>query len=114
MLPTDRPVYVPSGTELSLTNNPKGCRTYLAVAGGWDVAKVLGSRSTYTTASFGGHDGRALRAGDTLHAREDRTDIAAEWYRRLQGAAIHYPRWAIARRLFMPAGRSTIRVVPAQ
>lgn len=39
---------------------------YLAVEGGFDIAPVLGSRSTYTRAALGGLDGRALRAGDLL------------------------------------------------
>src|SRR5690606_13959282 len=29
VLPADRPVYVPSGTEINLVNNRNGCRTYL-------------------------------------------------------------------------------------
>jgi len=44
-----------------------GCRAYLAVAGGFDVAEYLGSKSTFTLGKFGGHGGRTLRAGDVLH-----------------------------------------------
>ncbi len=43
-----------------------GCRGYLAVAGGILVDEVLGSRSTDLRTGFGGHQGRALRAGDRL------------------------------------------------
>jgi biotin-dependent carboxylase-like uncharacterized protein len=43
-----------------------GIRTWLAVAGGIDVPVILGSRSTDLKAGFGGHEGRALKAGDTL------------------------------------------------
>jgi biotin-dependent carboxylase-like uncharacterized protein len=43
-----------------------GARGYLAVAGGIDVAPVLGSRSTELRAAFGGLEGRALRAADRL------------------------------------------------
>ncbi len=43
-----------------------GARTYLAVRGGIDVPEYLGSRSTFTLGGFGGHGGRALRAGDVL------------------------------------------------
>ena len=39
---------------------------YVAVAGGIDVAPVLGSRSTYARALLGGVNGRALAAGDLL------------------------------------------------
>ncbi|BBE51235.1 2-oxoglutarate carboxylase small subunit [Ferriphaselus amnicola] len=44
-----------------------GCRSYLAVAGGFDVPDYLGSRSTFTLGQFGGHGGRTLRVGDVLH-----------------------------------------------
>ncbi len=39
---------------------------YIAVAGGIDVPPVLGSRATYTMGALGGHEGRALLAGDRL------------------------------------------------
>jgi biotin-dependent carboxylase-like uncharacterized protein len=44
-----------------------GARAYIAVAGGIDVPVVLGSRSTYALGALGGHEGRALKAGDTLN-----------------------------------------------
>ncbi|MFB2120084.1 biotin-dependent carboxyltransferase family protein [Parapedobacter sp. 2B3] len=114
VLPSDRPVYVPFGTEICLAPNASGCRTYLAVAGGWDVAEVLGSRSTYITAAFGGYEGRALRPGDLLHAADNHTAITAAWCRHLWGRAIRYPPWAIARGHFLPPNRYSIRVVPAR
>ena len=43
-----------------------GSRAYLCLAGGVEVPLVLGSRSTQLRGSFGGHEGRALRQGDTL------------------------------------------------
>ena len=43
-----------------------GNRTYLAIEGGFDTAKYLGSASTFTLGEFGGHGGRALKAGDVL------------------------------------------------
>ncbi|PVA10342.1 allophanate hydrolase [Pelagivirga sediminicola] len=39
---------------------------YLAVGGGFDIAPVLGSRSTCLRAGFGGLKGRALADGDAL------------------------------------------------
>ncbi|OIQ86366.1 acetyl-/propionyl-coenzyme A carboxylase alpha chain [mine drainage metagenome] len=44
-----------------------GCRTYLAVQGGFDVPDYLGSKSTFTLGQFGGHGGRTLRVGDVVH-----------------------------------------------
>src|SRR5262249_2680745 len=43
-----------------------GSRAYLAVAGGFDTPRYLGSRATFTLGNFGGHGGRALRTGDVL------------------------------------------------
>jgi biotin-dependent carboxylase-like uncharacterized protein len=54
-----------------------GCRAYLAVGGGIDVAPVMGSRSTYTRANLGGLEGRALRAGDCLPVGEAPPFLAA-------------------------------------
>lgn len=43
-----------------------GTRAYLAFSGGVDVPETLGSRSTYSLGKIGGHQGRALAAGDTV------------------------------------------------
>jgi urea carboxylase len=50
-----------------------GQRSYLAVQGGFDVPRYMGSRATFTLGQFGGHAGRALRNGDVL-----RLDSAGE------------------------------------
>lgn len=44
-----------------------GARAYLAIRGGLNVPRYLGSRATFTLGNFGGHGGRALRLGDVLH-----------------------------------------------
>ena len=43
---------------------------YLGFSGGLDVAAVLGSRSTFLRAGFGGLNGRALEKGDVLACAE--------------------------------------------
>ncbi len=56
-----------SGGQVLETGAPKtGLRTYLAVAGGWQAAALLGSVSTYMPAGIGGLWGRACQAGDVL------------------------------------------------
>ncbi len=52
--------------QLSVGPVRKGARTYLAVAGGFRADEVFGSKSTYLPASFGGHHGRIVKAGDVL------------------------------------------------
>ncbi len=62
-----RPHYVLPGQELALGwARGAGMRAYLALAGGIAVPEVLGSRATFPLGGFGGHEGRALRAGDRL------------------------------------------------
>jgi urea carboxylase len=59
---------VSAGSTLALgTISGAGARSYLCVRGGLDVPDYLGSKSTFTLGQFGGHGGRALRAGDVLH-----------------------------------------------
>ena len=60
-------VDVTGGDVLEIGAATAGCRAYLAVAGGFEVALVMGSRSTYYRAGIGGFAGRALKSGDVLH-----------------------------------------------
>ena len=56
-----------AGSELRIGIAPgPGFRLYVAVAGGFDVPVLGGSRSTYTMGQLGGFEGRALRAGDQI------------------------------------------------
>ena len=60
-------IAVPAGAILDVGPLPgPGMRGYLAVAGGLDVPRVLGSRSTFILGGFGGIQGRALAAGDEI------------------------------------------------
>ncbi len=69
-----------------------GMRGYVLVVGGIDAPRYLGSRSAFTLGEFGGHAGRAVMTGDTLHfagaptqagtaplASADRPAITREW-----------------------------------
>lgn len=71
--PSLRPFTVAPHARFSLGGCRRGCRGYLAVAGGIDIEPVLGGRGTCLAAGFGGWQGRALRDGDALpiaaHAR---------------------------------------------
>lgn len=62
-----------------------GMRTYLLVAGGFDMPKIMGSSSTFIDGKFGGHNGRTLRTGDVLRLQEkcviDSIDSMPEKYR---------------------------------
>jgi urea carboxylase len=65
------PVRVPAGSVLEVSApQDAGLRTYVLFAGGLDVPGFLGSAATFTLGGFGGHGGRALRAGDVLRTGE--------------------------------------------
>ena len=57
------------GDVLELGAAKEGFRTYIAFAGGLDVPKVMGSRSTCLSAGFGGFQGRALQKNDRIDFR---------------------------------------------
>ncbi len=62
-----RPLDVSPGQTLRLGRvDGPGMRAYLAVAGGLDVPRYLGSRATFSLGGFGGHGGRTLQTGDVL------------------------------------------------
>lgn len=113
-IPVWHTVHAPSGSVLRFGRPRVGCRTYIAIAGGFDVPPVFGSRSTYVRATFGGYDGRALRAGDVLHAGP-RPARAARMAAVLGGAAdrVVISRWSIATSLRPRySDEPTVRVVP--
>lgn len=72
-VPMWRPIYVKKGNTLEFGGYRLGSRSYLAMAGGYNVAKVMESRSTYLRAGIGGYQGRALQQGDTLEIGEPQT-----------------------------------------
>jgi antagonist of KipI len=57
---------VAKNEEIVMVAPTDGGRAWLAISGGIDVPLVLRSRSTDLRGSFGGHEGRTLREGDTL------------------------------------------------
>ncbi|WDF56761.1 biotin-dependent carboxyltransferase family protein [Mucilaginibacter sp. KACC 22063] len=114
VIKADRAVFIPAGTLINLDNNNQGVRTYLAIAGGWDVPDVLNSKSTYITAAIGGLDGRSLKNGDVLTANKDLNKATAKIYDALSGGQIKYLEWKVNRSMFIQEGTKDVRVVPAQ
>ena len=70
VVPRYETLAVRPGDIVSLGTANAGIRTYIAFSGGLDIAPVLGSRSTYARAGFGGFQGRPLRSGDSINLRE--------------------------------------------
>ncbi|MBB6520893.1 biotin-dependent carboxyltransferase family protein [Pseudoteredinibacter isoporae] len=62
-------VAIKAGDKISIgfaTEANSGCRAYLAVAGGFDIAEQFGSCSTVSRESIGGLNGGPLQKADTL------------------------------------------------
>jgi antagonist of KipI len=90
--PHNRPVLVPAGSRYNVGRAIRGARAYIAVAGGFDVEPVLGSRSTYLPGRFGGFDGRPLKHGDVLPLRDRK---ASQKFRALKNAKGGSVRWSV-------------------
>lgn len=84
LVPLWRPVLVRSGSILQFGAPKLGCRLYIAVAGGIDVPKVMGSRSTYIRGEFGGLEGRNVKEGDRLFIGKV-SELACHFMRQLAG-----------------------------
>jgi antagonist of KipI len=57
---------IKEGQVLSFDRIKRGCRAYLAIAGGIAVPEVMGSKSTYVKGRLGGMEGRPLKTGDRI------------------------------------------------
>lgn len=68
-----------AGDILSISTPRRGARVYVTFAGGIDVPRVLGSRSTHLRAGFGGMEGRALQAGDVVPVGGTQREVAGRF-----------------------------------
>jgi antagonist of KipI len=59
-------VFLSEGDRLAFSGRRWGARVYIAVAGGLEADRWLGSAATYLLAGRGGVHGRTLKAGDEL------------------------------------------------
>ncbi|MNK18714.1 KipI antagonist [compost metagenome] len=113
IMPAEKPLLFPEGAILTFTHNPLGARTYLAVAGGWQVPEIMGSKSTYLPVKFGGLEGRKLVAGDVLCNGDAISAVSAAIIHELSSRGLIYPNWRISREILLPLNRKSIRVVLA-
>lgn len=74
-----RPLRVEAGQVVSFEEVIRGARAYVAVAGGLEIARVLGGAGTLLRAGVGGWNGRALRAGDRLAAAGGALETSGNW-----------------------------------
>ena len=65
-LPLWMSVFARAGATIEIAPKRAGGWVYLAIHGGIDVPRILGSRSTFLRGKFGGLEGRALAIGDQI------------------------------------------------
>ncbi|MFV8784142.1 biotin-dependent carboxyltransferase family protein [Microbulbifer sp. SA54] len=68
----DRVIAIAPGDQLSFGKRLNGCRAYLALSAEFELPEVFHSQATHLQSAFGGLDGRAVGAGNTLHLRDCR------------------------------------------
>lgn len=102
-IPIGTAIAVEKGDVLEFGIAEDGCRTYLAVHGGFDVPRVFKSSSTYLRAGFGGFKGRTLEKGDRI--KRKKTD--STFFQKVKNMR---RRWAISRYFYPPRSR-TVRVM---
>lgn len=74
-IPLNRPVLLQAGTLVRCAEQRRGYRSYLAIAGGWDIPTVMGSTGTFFMAKIGGYCGRLLQKYDILLPKVDQQNV---------------------------------------
>ncbi|KQL54257.1 KipI antagonist [Heyndrickxia shackletonii] len=114
-VPMWRTVYVKKGSELRFGTAKAGCRVNLAVAGGFSVPTVMGSKSTYLNAGIGGFNGRALKTGDHISVNQPSplsSKIILQMKKQAGSRSFLEMEWSVASK-FIPSFKTdqTIRVM---
>ena len=107
-------LYLPAATEFRFKPSKTGCRTYVAIAGGWQADLVMGSVATYLPVRLGGISGRALHAGDEISGSEDLSVISMTMLSRLESRSVNYYNWGVHPGSFIDYQPGTVRVIPKQ
>ncbi|MFC0273300.1 biotin-dependent carboxyltransferase family protein [Metabacillus herbersteinensis] len=114
-VPLWRPVYVKKGSVLQFGRCGTGFRSYLAIAGGFVVKEVMGSKSTYLRGGIGGYDGRALKAGDVLpynKVSQDTSHFYSHFGKEVDDRLLDIAPWGVNLDHFLPLkAKSFIRVI---
>lgn len=108
--PIWRPILVKKGSTLQFKSPLKGCRAYVAFAGGIDVPEVMGSKSTYLRAGIGGFQGRALKKMDVIQFGDlnEFNQVIFSKVKKVEGV----PNWSInSTKLIDLAQKQSIRVI---
>ena len=77
------PILAEEGSMLCFGKAKSGCRTYVTFAGGINMDRTMGSKSTYIRAAIGGMEGRMLKKGDYFQIGAG-ADIASRFIQSLR------------------------------
>ncbi|MDM5296961.1 biotin-dependent carboxyltransferase family protein [Bacillus pumilus] len=113
--PLWKPLFIPSGSAISFGPCKRGCRSYLAVAGGFDIKPVMQSKSTYVRAEIGGLKGRPLAKGDVLPVGKPSRlacGLTKMLTTKVRNRGYGAPDWTVNHAHFLPLHKSpVIRIV---
>lgn len=84
-----QPVMVKRNSVLHFQKWQWGARAYVAVHGGFNIEKWLGSFSTHLKAGAGGYHGRNLKKGDTIAISSTPFELAAGMYSAAMGWGLY-------------------------
>ncbi|MGN7409281.1 biotin-dependent carboxyltransferase family protein [Sporosarcina sp. SAFN-010] len=116
-VPMWKPIVVKENSLLTIGTATRGSRLVMAVAGGFDLPRVLGSYSTYLKAGFGGFNGRSLLKGDLLSVNKPNEKSKMMYKQLMDCKTTSYwtTRWSVAKQLRPFVRESyTIRVLPGR
>ena len=104
----NRPIIIRQQDTLTFGERQSGTRAYLSVHGGFALAPVLGSTSTFIRSGMGGWQGRALKRGDQIRLLQPLAEQALDELASAPWAIQVYLPTALA-----PSLRTAIRIVPS-
>jgi antagonist of KipI len=112
--PGDRLIRLSAFSLLEFRPSGRGCRSYLAIPGGFSARCDLGSASTYVPAQLGGQDGRYLRVGDWLTAGDQERAASLSVH---EGVAFNASGWSpalwgVSSQVYTASAPLTVRVLP--
>jgi antagonist of KipI len=115
-VPLWKPLYVKKNSILTFGACKLGCRCYISFSGGLIAEEVLGSRSTYLRAEFGGYQGRALKKDDILFTNDISRNGTAIFHdlKKKEKTGYAAASWHIRWCFFQKRSQHIIRVIKGQ
>lgn len=113
-VPKDRLIRLSAFSLLEFRPSGLGCRSYLAIPGGFSARCDLGSTSTYVPSQLGGQEGRYLRVGDLLTAVDGERAASPPVLEGIPFDPSGWGRasWGVSSQVYTASAPLTVRVLP--